>query len=132
MREIVFEFIRECHRQEMDYQGSVASRLLVIDPSITSWVKLPFKDVGMMEAIPLAAEDIISRLVASNWVGMDDRQDVLNNIIHQVKAISAPCTEMLIQETHKLDSIDFVKIKQRKLNHLSDFVQRIRGMMQQW
>lgn len=116
----------------MDYQKALLSRLSLIDPSIASWVRIPFKNLGMMESIPLAAEDMISRLASSNWIGVDDRQDVLNSLIIQVKALSAPCTEILLQESQKLDSVDFVKIKQRKLNQLSEFVQRLRGIMQQW
>ena len=132
LREIVFEFIRECRRQEMDYEEGLFSRLSMVDPSITSWVKLPAKNLSMMESIPLVAEEMISRLLASNWVGLDDRQEIIKTVINQTKSVSSPCTEMLIQESRNLDSTDFLKIKQRKLQNLGEFVQRVRGMMQQW
>ena len=116
----------------MDYEEGLFSRLSMVDPSITSWVKLPAKNLSMMESIPLVAEEMISRLLASNWVGLDDRQEIIKTVINQTKSVSSPCTEMLIQESRNLDSTDFLKIKQRKLQNLGEFVQRVRGMMQQW
>ena len=132
MREVVFEFIRECQRQEMDYEENALMRLSLIDPNIVSWIKLPVKDLAMMETIPLVAEDMIMRLGASSWIGMDDRQELLKNVNQQIRTISSPCGEMLIQESQKLDSQEFVKTKQRRLQNLNMFVQKLRGMMQQW
>ena len=116
----------------MDYEANLFQRLSMIDPNISSWVKLPVKNISMMESIPLLAEDMITRLQSSNWMGMDDRQELLKTVMVQIKGISMPCLDMLIQESQRLDSLDFVKTKQSKLLRLSDFVVKIRGMMQQW
>jgi hypothetical protein len=104
----------------------------MIDSTILSWIKVPSGDLAMMESVPLVAEEMISRLASSNWMGIDDRQEILKSVLNQIKTASVPCSEFLIKESQTLDSMDFIRIKQRKLNQLNAFVQKLRGMMQQW
>lgn len=116
----------------MDYQEALFTKLSMIESTILSCFKIPSRNLEMMEAVPLVAEDMIARLASSSWIGIDDRQEMLKNILNQIKTISVPCSEFLIQESQKLDSMAFIRIKQRKLHHLDAFVSRLRSMMQQW